>query len=64
MSTQELIANEIQHLPEQLKLEVYDFARFLRTKASDEAFNGLHLSESALKKDWDTPEEDAAWSNL
>ena len=64
MSTQELIANEIKHLPESLKLEVYDFARFLRTKSGDETFDGLRMSESALKKDWDTPEEDAAWSNL
>jgi hypothetical protein len=30
----------------------------------DDAFNGLPLSESALAKDWNTPEEDAAWSSL
>ena len=30
----------------------------------DEAFNGLLLSESALAKDWNTPEEDAAWASL
>jgi len=41
---------------------VYDFVRFLREK-SDERFNGLLLSESALAKDWETPEEDA-WANL
>ena len=64
MSTQELIANEIKNLAEPLQLEVYDFARFLRTKSAEESFDGLRLSESALKKDWDTPEEDAAWSNL
>ena len=29
-----------------------------------DAFNGLLLSESALAKDWDTPEEDAAWASL
>lgn len=64
MNTQDLIANEIKHLPEPLKLEVYDFARFLRAKSGDEAFDGMSMSESALSKDWDTPEEDAAWSNL
>jgi hypothetical protein len=63
MSTQELIVNEIEKLSEPQKREVYDFARFLREGSTD-AFNGLLLSESALKKDWDTPEEDAAWSNL
>jgi hypothetical protein len=33
---------------------------------SDEniGFNGAELSESVLGRDWDSPEEDAAWSNL
>jgi len=32
---------------------------------SDEnAFNGGELSESVLGRDWNSPEEDAAWSNL
>ena len=30
----------------------------------DDAFNGLLLSESALARDWNTPEEDAAWASL
>jgi hypothetical protein len=46
-----------------LQREVYDFARFLREKY-DAGFDGLLLSESVLRKDWDTPEEDAAWANL
>jgi len=64
MSTQELIIKEVENLPEPLQREVYDFARFLREKANRESFNGLLLSESVLRKDWDTPEEDAAWANL
>ena len=63
MNTQELINKEVENLPEDLQREVYDFARFLREK-SDAGFNGLLLSESSLRKDWDTPEEDAAWANL
>ena len=33
---------------------------------SDEngAFNGAELSESVLGRDWNSPDEDAAWSNL
>jgi len=33
---------------------------------SDEnsAFNGAELSESVLGRDWNSPEQDAAWSNL
>lgn len=64
MSTKELITKEIQGLPEELQLEVYDFVRFLREKSENGSFNGLLLSESALGKDWNTPEEDAAWANL
>ena len=30
----------------------------------NEAFNGAELSESVLARDWNSPEEDAAWSNL
>ncbi|MFL6500225.1 MAG: hypothetical protein ACJ8LL_05855 [Candidatus Udaeobacter sp.] len=30
----------------------------------DTAFNGAELSESVLARDWNSPEEDAAWSNL
>ena len=65
MNTAELIEREVASLPEPLQREVYDFARFLRQKKSDnETFNGLLLSESSLEKDWNTPEEDAAWANL
>ena len=28
------------------------------------AFNGAELSESVLGRDWNSAEEDAAWSNL
>jgi hypothetical protein len=64
MSTQNLIEKEVASLPETLQREVYDFARFLRQKNSDDSFNGLMLSETALAKDWNTPEEDAAWASL
>jgi hypothetical protein len=64
MSTRELIEKEVAALPEPLQREVYDFARFLRHKGGEDSFNGLLVSESALIKDWNTPEEDAAWANL
>jgi hypothetical protein len=36
------------------------------SNGSDEntGFNGAELSESVLGRDWNSPEEDAAWSNL
>jgi hypothetical protein len=36
----------------------------LKKNARDESFNGAELSESVLALDWNSPEEDAAWSNL
>ena len=64
MSTRELIDKEIAELPEPLQRKVYDFAMRLKRNARDEAFNGAELSESVLALDWNSPEEDAAWSNL
>ncbi len=64
MSTRELIVKELDAMPESLQREVYDFARFLRSKADQERFDGLLLSESALAKDWNAPEEDAARESL
>jgi hypothetical protein len=32
--------------------------------SNDEPFNGAELSESVLAQDWNSPEEEAAWSNL
>lgn len=64
MSTSALIAKEVSAMPEPWQREAHDFARCLRLKHDDEAFNGLLLSESALAKDGNTPEEDAAWASL
>ena len=64
MSMRELIEREVADLPEPLQREVYDFARFLRQKREDETVNGLLLSESVLARDWNTPQEDAAWASL
>jgi len=64
MSTRELIDREVASLPEALQREVYDFARFLKARADEESFNGLILSKSALSKDWNSPEEDAAWADF
>lgn len=64
MSTLELIERELANMPEPLRREVYNFVRFLRLKSQEDDFNGLRLSESALAKDWNTPEEDAAWQSL
>jgi hypothetical protein len=64
MSTSELITQEVTALPESEQLKVYEFAHALRQQNADRAFDGLLLSEAALARDWNTPEEDAAWASL
>jgi hypothetical protein len=64
MSTRQLIDKEVASLPEELQRKVYDFAIRLKRNARDEAFNGAELSESVFARDWNSPEEEAAWSNL
>ena len=49
--------------------ELISLSRKVKGNASNEseensAFNGAELSGSVLERDWNSPEEDAAWSNL
>jgi hypothetical protein len=64
MSTRELIDKEVANLSEDLQRKVYYFAVQLRKNGQQEEFNGAALSESVLARDWNSPEEDAAWANL
>ena len=64
MSTRELIEKELAALPEALQQEVYDFVCFLKVKSDHDVFNGLVASQAVLAREWDTPEEDAAWASL
>jgi adenylyl- and sulfurtransferase ThiI len=64
VSTRESIDKEVASLPEELQQKVYEFAMRLKRNARNEAFNGAELSESVLARDWNSTEEDAAWSNL
>jgi hypothetical protein len=64
MNRKELIAKEIEHVPEPVLEEVLDFVRFLKRKHVQEKLETALLSESSLKNDWMNPEEDDAWANL
>ena len=49
--------------------ELVSLSRKIKADASSDseentAFNGAELSESVLGRDWNSPEEDVAWSNL
>ncbi|MDN7023552.1 DUF2281 domain-containing protein [Methanoculleus sp. FWC-SCC1] len=58
------MTTELNGLPEQACEEVLDFIRFLKTRHRRDTRKAAIASESALGKDWLTPEEDAAWSHL
>lgn len=64
MSKKELLLNEIEQTPESLLDNVLDYLRFLKTKLAQERLDAAIASESALKKDWQRPEEDKAWQSL
>jgi hypothetical protein len=49
--------------------ELISLSRKVKADASSDsdenaAFNGAELSESVLGRDWNSPAEDVAWSNL
>ena len=64
MDKRELAARELAQIADKDLDTVLAFIRALIAEAhSDAAFPRL-VSESALAKDWLSPEEDAAWANL
>jgi hypothetical protein len=65
MTTRELLLREIHGTPEKILTEVYHYLQFLKAlPPEDDRFEGLQASQAVLARDWDTPEEDAAWANL
>ena len=64
MEVKELIAEEIEKVPESYLRELLDFIRFLETKTVSQKMDLAIASESSLKKDWLSSEEDEAWKEL
>jgi len=62
-SGRELSARELDRLPEPDLEKLAAFLRSLNEVHAETAVPTL-TAESALPKDWLTPEEDAAWANL
>jgi hypothetical protein len=63
MGKRELIARELDRLPEQDVDRLLAFLRPLKEAHADAVLPAL-AAEIALAKDWLTPEEDAAWADL
>ena len=64
MNAKESLLTEIEQIPESLIPEVLNFVQYLKYKHQREKLETAILSESALAKDWSTPEEDEAWQHL
>ncbi len=64
MNAKESLLTEIEQIPESLFPEVLKFVQYLKYKHQQEQLETTLLSESALAKDWLTPEEDQAWQDL
>jgi hypothetical protein len=64
MSTLEQITHELEQVPEPYLEEILEFIQFIRSKAFREKSALMKMSESALAKNWLTPEEDEAWRDL
>jgi hypothetical protein len=64
MINEEVLVREIKKLPSGYQQEIVDFVGYLQSKSVREIPETMRLSESALAKDWDTPEEDEAWAGL
>jgi hypothetical protein len=64
MSKKERLLSEIEQVPEPFLDEVLDFVHCLKTKIVKERMDLAAASESSLKKDWLSQEEDEAWQGL
>ena len=62
MQIREVIASELEALPQEKVAEVLDFIRFLKHQEENSLILGA--AETSLGKLWNTPEEDEAWKNL
>jgi hypothetical protein len=65
MTTRELLIHEINHSPDHLIDEYFHLFQLVKEKMIPiESFENSIASQDALKKNWDTPDEDEAWADL
>jgi hypothetical protein len=58
------LLQEIETLPAACVGEVVDFVAWIKQRKLSRIPETMLLSEAALAKEWNTPEEDEAWANL
>lgn len=59
------ITQRLRELPEEKLAVVYEFVnRLAESGEMPETLGTMLASEAVLRRDWDRPEEDAAWADL
>jgi hypothetical protein len=59
------ITQRLHELPEEKLAVVYEFvSRLAEDGEMSESLQTMLASEAILRRDWDRPEEDAAWADL
>jgi hypothetical protein len=58
------VAERLQHLSPDKLAVVFDFVSYLLEREGSSAFQTMLASEAVLRRDWERPEEDAAWADL
>jgi hypothetical protein len=59
------IEDKLRKLSPDKLATVFDFVSYLvERQGVPETFQTMLASEQVLRRDWDTPEEDAAWGDL
>ena len=64
MLPKETLHKEIDALPEEFTDKIYFFVNYLQSRHLKEQMETTLLSESALRKDWLSAQEDEAWQDL
>jgi len=59
-----MLLREIDALPIDCIAEAFDFVGHIKTRRMKTIPEIMKMSEHALARNWDSPEEDAAWSGL
>ena len=64
MTNRAVLLREIESLPAICLDEVVAFVAWIKHRKLLQIPEPMLLSEAALSKDWNTPEEDEAWADL
>ena len=64
MQSKDILHKEIDSLPDEYAGEILDILNYVKRKHAKENMEVTLLSETSLRKDWLSPEEDEAWQDL